>query len=327
MILGTSTFLILLLALILDRFIGDPDWLWQKIPHPVVAFGAAISWADTRYNHSHLRSLDKEKRGFVVIGSLMIMSIICGWIISVYLLRLGILGLVLETVIVAIFLAQKSLAAHVGLVASGLREDGLKGGRAAVSMIVGRNPETLDEAAVCRAAIESLAENASDGVVAPAFWYVIFGLPGLFAYKMLNTADSMIGHLNDKYRDFGRASAKLDDLSNYVPARLTGALIVLASKPAQWRQNLTVMLRDASLHRSPNAGWPESAMAGVSGLALGGPRIYAGDVVDEPFMNDRGNRNASASDIERAISIYWRAMLIGTLILASIVLIGWLFGR
>ncbi|MEM5501121.1 adenosylcobinamide-phosphate synthase CbiB [Ahrensia kielensis] len=321
MILGTSTFLILLIALIIDRFVGDPDWLWQRFTHPVVAFGAAISWANKRYNRSTLSGLDKEKRGFVVIGFLMIASVISGWIMSELLLCLGALGLVLEAIIVAVFLAQKSLSDHVGLVAKGLQKNGLAGGRLAVSMIVGRDPQTLDEPAVCRAAIESLAENASDGVVAPAFWYAIFGLPGLLAYKMLNTADSMIGHLNDQYRDFGRASAKLDDLANYVPARLTGGLIVLASIPSRWIFNLKTMLRDASLHRSPNAGWPESAMAAVTDLALGGPRIYAGDIADEPFMNDSGNKSASADDIERAIVIYWRAMLIGTILLAGLVLI------
>lgn len=325
MILGTPTFLILLAALLLDRFLGDPDWLWRRLTHPVVVFGAAISWTDKQYNLPSLRALDKEKRGFAVIAFLMIASVIFGWLLSELLIALGFFGFAIEAVMVGVFLAQKSLAQHVGAVASGLREDGLAGGRKAVSMIVGRDPQTLDEAGVCRAAIESLAENASDGVVAPAFWYAIFGLPGLLAYKMLNTADSMIGHMNDQYRDFGRASAKLDDLANYVPSRMTGALIVLASKPTDWIVNFKIMMCDASLHRSPNAGWPESAMAAGTGLALGGPRIYAGDIADEPYMNDSGDKFASSIDIERSIVIFWRAMLIGTIIPIGVVLVQQLF--
>lgn len=318
MILGTSTFLILLLALIVDRFLGDPDWLWERIPHPVVLFGNAIGYAEKQFNKSTLSEAQREKFGFVTIAAFMLVSIFLGWIFSVLLLQLSWFGVAIEVLIVAIFLAQKSLADHVRRVASGLKKDGLEGGRHAVSMIVGRNPETLDEAGVCRAAIESLAENASDGVVAPAFWYAIFGLPGLFAYKMLNTADSMIGHKTDRFSAFGKASAKFDDLANWVPARLTALFILLSEALNDIEDNIGVVWRDSKKHRSPNAGWPESAMAAVLNIALGGPRIYDGDQVDEPFMNASGQMALSSDVIEHAITVFYRAMLIATVLVGII---------
>ena len=205
-------------------------------------------------------------------------------------------------------LAHKSLSDHVIRVAQGLRQDGLAGGRRAVSMIVGRDPETLDEPAVCRAAIESLAENFSDGVVAPAFWYALLGLPGLLAYKMLNTADSMIGHKSPKYLAFGWASARLDDLANLPAARLS-ALFVAAG--AWWRFDrrrarnaLDTAFRDHGLHRSPNSGWPEAAMAGALDIQLAGPRIYGGAVVDEPMLNGAGSPVANLIDIEDGVHVF-----------------------
>ena len=179
-------------------------------------------------------------------------------------------------------------------------------------MIVGRDPEHLDEAGVCRAAIESLAENSSDGVVAPAFWFAIGGLPGLMAYKMLNTADSMIGHMSERHRDFGRFAAKLDDAANWIPARLTGLLICAAaalfSGASQGRAALNVMLRDARLHRSPNAGWPEAAMAGALGLSLGGPRRYGADFVNAPALNGAGRTDARPDHIFQALRHFWLTM-------------------
>ncbi|MEM7685404.1 MAG: CobD/CbiB family cobalamin biosynthesis protein, partial [Pseudomonadota bacterium] len=188
-------------------------------------------------------------------------------------------------------------------VANGLRQS-LADGRHSVSMIVGRDPESLDEAGVARAAIESAAENFSDGVVAPIFWYAVAGLPGIAAYKIVNTADSMIGHCNDRYLEFGWASARLDDVLNVIPARLTGFLFAAVSGN---KAAVPVMFRDAPGHRSPNAGWPESAMAALLGVALAGPRQYGDQVVDDPYMNAEGRREATADDIYRAISILWRA--------------------
>ncbi|WP_424992653.1 adenosylcobinamide-phosphate synthase CbiB [Oceaniradius stylonematis] len=303
-----ETLVILFAALILDRLIGDPDWLWRRVPHPVVFFGKLIGWADTRFNDNGASETRREKNGFATIAVLMIGAIVAGTFLGDLFDALGGAGFVLEAVLVAVFLAQKSLADHVGAVAQGLRAGGIDGGRRAVSMIVGRDPNTLDEAGICRAAVESLAENASDGVVAPAFWYAVFGLPGLLAYKMLNTADSMIGHKTDRHRAFGRASARLDDFANWLPARLTALLIVAAGGLDRWRDRIRTVMRDARLHRSPNAGWPESAMAAVSGLALGGPRVYRGDMADEPFMNDEGRKDTGPDDIDAALGVFWRAM-------------------
>ncbi|MEM5474191.1 adenosylcobinamide-phosphate synthase CbiB [Hoeflea sp. AS60] len=302
---------VLLVALIVDRIIGDPDWLWRRISHPVVLFGHAIGFADRRFNHTADTGRVRRRKGLIAIVVLLLVVAACGGALSHFFGHLGVVGIVLEVVVVAVFLAQKSLADHVAAVATGFRENGLAGGRKAVSMIVGRDPDALDQAGVSRAAIESLAENFSDGIVAPALWYAVFGLPGLLAYKMLNTADSMIGHLNERYRDFGRAAARLDDLANWPAARLSAMLIAagagLVNGPAAMRRAAERSLTDSSLHRSPNAGWPEAAMAGGLGLALAGPRQYGGEMVLEASLNASGRQQAGAGDILDALKIFLRA--------------------
>lgn len=302
---------VLLVALVVDRIIGDPDWLWRRISHPVVIFGHAISFAEKRLNTSTDAASTRRLKGKIAIAGLLLAATLSGWALARLLGGMGVAGLVLEVIVVAVLLAQKSLADHVAAVATGLRENGLDGGRKAVSMIVGRDPEALDQAGVCRASIESLAENFSDGIVAPALWYALSGLPGLLAYKMLNTADSMIGHLDERYTDFGRAAAKLDDLANWPAARLSAMLIAagagLVSGGAAMRRAASLALTDSGLHRSPNAGWPEAAMAGALGLALAGPRQYHGEVVMEASLNASGSSQASVRHILKALSIYRRA--------------------
>jgi adenosylcobinamide-phosphate synthase len=299
--------LILFLGLVIDRLVGDPDVLWRRFSHPVVLFGGMIGFADRHMNDPVETDAVRRRRGLMAIAGLVAIAVVTGWLLSDLLGRLGWLGIVLEAVVLSVFLAQKSLFDHVRAVAEALQSDGIAGGRRAVSMIVGRDPDTLDRSAVCRAAIESLAENHSDGVVAPALWYAIGGLPGLFAYKMVNTADSMIGHLNTRYRDFGRAAAKLDDAMNWPAARLSALFFALA---AGWlggaeaaRRALGAALRDAGLHRSPNAGWPEAAVAGALGLALGGPRTYGEVVVSAPCLNGSGSREAGSHTVERAVGL------------------------
>jgi adenosylcobinamide-phosphate synthase len=320
-----SGFLVLTAALLIDRFIGDPHWLWRRIPHPVALFGKALEIADQVFNRSGDTPLAKRRNGFLAVSALLFATAAAGWKLHWVFAKAGWAGLAFEALIVSVFLAQKSLADHVSAVSSALKNDGLAGARKAVSMIVGRNPERLDEAGVCRAAIESLAENSSDGIVAPVFWFAVAGLPGLFAYKMLNTADSMIGHLNERHRDFGRFAAKLDDAANWIPARMTGLLICAAAALhgglARGRAALDTMLRDARQHRSPNAGWPEAAMAGALGLALGGPRRYGADFVNEPLLNGAGRREAQASDISHALLHFWTAMLLLTLTIGILVLL------
>lgn len=319
-------FTILLIALLADRFIGDPEILWRRVPHPVVLFGKLIDVFERTFNKDAYGAVTRKVLGLATILVLLLFSVVIGLWLGVGLGYLPVAGFVVETVIVTVLIAQKSLADHVRAVAEGLREGGLAGGREAVAMIVGRDPQTLDEYGVSRAAIESLAENASDGVIAPVFWYAVAGIPGLLAYKMLNTADSMIGHKNERYRAFGWASARLDDAVNWIPARLTGLLIALAAGSLEgWkrlRRVLAVMRRDAGLHRSPNAGWPESAMGAAIGVALGGPRVYAGDVADEPFMNVSGKHSAEARDIDAALAMFWRTMTVATVIVAVTALLG-----
>jgi adenosylcobinamide-phosphate synthase len=302
---------VLFAALLLDRIVGDPDWLWRRLPHPVALFGHAISFADRRLNRASDSPSERRRKGQIAVSILLIVAGFAGWLLTGLFDGMGPIGMVLEAVAVSVFLAQKSLAEHVSAVARGLRDRGLEGGRKAVSLIVGRDPEALDRSGVSRAAIESLAENFSDGVVAPALWYAILGLPGLLAYKMLNTADSMIGHLTDRHRDFGRAAAMADDVANWPAARLSALLIAfgagLAKGGSAMRRAVGTALRDSGLHRSPNAGWPEAAMAGALGLALAGPRQYAGTLTMEASLNGSGRRQAGATDISEGLSVYRRA--------------------
>lgn len=310
--------LILTAALLLDRFIGDPPQFWSRAPHPVALFGGMIGWADKRLNTADKTAFEKRRDGFITTAALLLLAGAAGMFLHCLFMAAGLAGFALEAAFASIFLAQKSLADHVSAVASALRTGGLAAGRRAVSMIVGRDPEQLDESGVCRACIESLAENASDGVVAPAFWYLIGGLPGLLAYKMLNTADSMIGHMSGRHRDFGRFAAKLDDAANWIPARLTGLLVSLAVAVGEgtgrgWRV-FSGMARDARLHRSPNAGWPEAAMACATGLELGGPRQYGGAKINEAPLNGAGRQRAELTDIGAALRLFWKCMTLLTLL-------------
>lgn len=299
---------VLSLALVLDRVVGDPPRLWSRVPHPVVLFGKAISFFEKNFNGRGLSARDRRAYGLVSIVALLVGSVLLGVMLHRLSEALGVFGYILEILVVAVFLAQKSLSDHVAAVARGLREGGLEGGRHAVSMVVGRDPSVLDESGVSRAAIETLAENFSDGVIAPALYYLVFGLPGLIAYKMLNTADSMIGHKTVRYLHFGWASARLDDLANWPAARLSAMLIVAGAWIARGMRDaaraFNIALSDHGLHRSPNSGWPESAMAGALDVALAGPRIYSGERVQEPMQNAAGRKAIGAADIEAAISVY-----------------------
>lgn len=243
------------------------------------------------------------------IASLVILILIPASIAAAISFFLGdsALALLLTAIVATSLLSQRSLAVHVQAVADALDTGGLAEGRKAVSMIVGRDPDKLDEAGVSRAAIESLAENFSDGIVAPAFWLSAGGLVGGVAYKAANTADSMIGHRTPRHEAFGWAAARFDDLINLPASRLTALLIVIAAyfvKDADPKRAWHAVRRDAGKHRSPNAGWPESAMAGALGLALAGPRTYGGVVVEDAFMGEGGRREASSADIRRALSLY-----------------------
>lgn len=314
--------LVLLLALILDAIFGDPDRIWRRVPHPVAWFGALIGLCDRLFNREAWSGQSRRTAGILSVAALVAIAFVPALFLEST-LRAVPAGDILVALVASVFLAQKSLYRHVRAVRDAFAQGGLPAARRAVSMIVGRDPERLDEAGVSRAAIESTAENFSDGVVAPAFWFALLGLPGLVAYKAVNTADSMIGHLSARHRDFGWAAARLDDVLNLVPARLSGFLVAGAAWAAKGspRVAAAVMLRDASVHRSPNAGWPEAAMAGALGLALGGPRIYAAGPVDEPFLNAPGRRDSGPKDIGRALRVMVAAAVLHGLLYAGLALL------
>jgi len=323
MLLHDHALWILLVALVLDAVIGDPDWLWRRLPHPVVGFGRAIGLLDRVLNRDAWPTPKRKAAGVAALALLVSGAFILGWAITAGLRSLlpPFSASVAIGAISAIFLAQKSLYQHVAAVRDGLLQGGLAGGRKAVAMIVGRDTDQLDEAGVSRAAIESCSENFSDGVVAPVFWFAVLGLPGLIAYKAVNTADSMIGHKTERHGAFGWASARFDDLVNLPGSRFSGFFIALASPVAGGSVGaaLSAIRRDAPSHRSPNAGWPEAAMAGALGIALAGPRAYPGYMVDDPYMNASGRKDASAQDISRALKVMlgaWCVMVIIVLLAA-----------
>jgi adenosylcobinamide-phosphate synthase len=319
-----ETLFVLAAALALDRLVGDPLWLWRRVPHPIALIGNAIDWLDERLNKGALSSIDLRRRGAATIVTLAVAAFALGWLIEIP-LRSGPLGLAIEIVLVAILLAQKSLVDHVAAVARELERGDVFAGRRAVSEIVGRDVAVLDEAGIARAAIESAAENFSDAVVAPAFWFLLLGLPGLLLFKVASTADSMIGHRTPRYEAFGWAAARLDDVMNFLPARLSVLLLAAAAlalrRPAG--AAIRVALSDAPKHKSPNAGWPEAAVAGALALALGGPRSYGTRAVNGVWLNAPGNPNAGPADIRAAIRLVdaaW-AILTGIVAVASIILL------
>jgi len=277
----------LALAMILDACLGEPKWLWDRAPHPAVLMGRLIGWADKTFN----TGAGRRAKGIVLMTCLCLLAAWLGALFSLF-------GWGAEVILVAILLAQKSLVQHVRAVAIALGQS-LPAGRRAVAMIVGRDTGQMDGPAVTRGAIESAAENLSDGVIAPAFWFLIGGLPGLFVYKITNTADSMIGYMTPRHHAFGWAAAKFDDLLNWVPARLTAALMIGPFKIFSLRE-------DAIKHRSPNAGWPEAAMAQRLNLALSGPRAYDGAMQDFPWVWPSGRTHGGPSDIHAACRILWQ---------------------
>ncbi len=307
-----DTLPLLLAALLIEAALGYPARLFAWIGHPVTWIGALIGRLDRALNRDEASFAMRRPAGVAALLILLAATLAAALALSSLCRLAGIFALLPLALLASTLLAQRSLYEHVARVAEGLEQSGLAGGRRAVSMIVGRDPESLDEAGVARAAIESLAENFSDGVVAPAFWLGLGGLPGGALYKAINTADSMIGHRSPRYLAFGWAAARLDDLVNLPASRLAALLLVAAAAldrqadaGAAWR----AMRRDASRHRSPNAGWPEAAMAGALALRLAGPRVYGAVRVEDGWMGD-GRAEASAADVRRALGLYRKACLL-----------------
>lgn len=295
--------LLALIALAIDVAIGWPDTLFRRIGHPVTWLGRLIAALDRRLNRGRHRVARGAAASLLVIAAALVPALALQ----------ALLGPVLAAVLAWPLVAARSLDDHLRAVARPLRAGDLVAARHATAMIVGRDVSRADEPALARAAIESLAENASDGVIAPLFWAALAGLPGIAAYKAINTLDSMIGHRTPRHDEFGRCAARLDDAANWLPARLTAVLIALAASGRGW----AVARRDAQAHRSPNAGWPEAAMAGALSVRLSGPRMYADRVADEPWLNP-GARDPEAADLGRALTFYRRA--VGLAALALLVL-------
>ncbi|MCP4327845.1 MAG: cobalamin biosynthesis protein [Alphaproteobacteria bacterium] len=318
----------LAIALMLDALFGDPAWLWRRTSHPVAWAGVVIGWCDRLLNRGDSGPVQQYAAGAAMIGVVLALAILAGHGLSNF-LALNPNGWWLEGFCVAILLSQRGLYLHVRAVSRAFAAGGIDDAREAVAHIVGRDPARLDQAGICRAAIESLAENHSDGVIAPVFWYLLFGLPGLFAYKMLNTADSMVGYRDARHRQFGWAAARLDDVANYLPARIDAVLIAVAAvvMPTRRPRAGPVMAwraawNDARRHRSVNAGWPEAAMAGALGLALAGPRVYDSAVVDDAWMNRDGATDAEPADIDRALRLYVAATgLLWAPVLAALLIV------
>jgi adenosylcobinamide-phosphate synthase len=281
----------LVLAMVLDAIFGEPKWLWDRVPHPAIVMGRVVAKLDA--------ALNNKTRGAGVLALVMLVGVA----LVVGLVMAALPGIWAEVIVGAMLLAQRSLVQHVQRVADALRLS-VSDGRGAVAMIVGRDVRGMDGPAVARGAIESAAENLSDGVIAPVFWFAVAGLPGLLVYKIVNTADSMIGYRTEKYEAFGWAAAKFDDVLNWIPARLTAFLIwSVAEQKASWRD----IIDDAALHRSPNAGWPEAAMAPALGVSLSGPRSYDGAHETFPWVNPDGRKDAGPNDVDRAIGLLWKA--------------------
>jgi adenosylcobinamide-phosphate synthase len=312
-----------LLALLIEAMVGYPDRLVRSIGHPVIWMGSLIAALERRWNRETMAPALRRTLGAVAVVLLVGIVGVAAFLVErgLLILPFGLLG---AGVLGSTLIAQRSLHQHVARVADAL-DAGLASGREAVSHIVSRDTNALDEAGVARAAIESLAENFSDGVVGPVLWMIIAGLPGAAIYKAVNTADSMIGHRTARFQAFGWAAARFDDLLNLPASRLSALLIIAAaavtkgtSASAAWR----AVRRDARHHRSPNAGYPEAAMAGALGLALAGPRIYAGVHVDDAFMGN-GRYAAKTNDIRAALGLYLRAdaILIGLVAMLAAALI------
>jgi adenosylcobinamide-phosphate synthase len=304
-------------AMVLDALMGWPDSLFARIGHPVTWLGRLIQALDTRWNHDKDTALIRRAAGIATALIVIAVASAVGGLLQAWLAsgwnHVFVLG-----VLAWPFVALRSLYEHVSAVGRPLQSGDIDSARSAVSKIVGRDPAKLDEAGIARAAIESLAENASDGIVAPVFWGVLFGLPGIAGYKAINTLDSMIGHRSERYEHFGWAAARIDDVANFIPARLTGLIFALVS--AEPKTALACMARDGSKHRSLNAGWPEAAMAGGLFVRLCGPRFYDGERADELWLNESA-RDPAAGDIALGLKLYVRAMagLVGLLVILAFV--------
>jgi adenosylcobinamide-phosphate synthase len=315
--MSAFTIALALAALIVEALIGYPEPVYAVLRHPVAWIGALIARLELALNRTDWPDSQCKRAGVLALVLVLAATAAVAMVLTA-LAPKNLLGFALLACLASSLTAQRSLYDHVAAVARALSTGSLEAGRASVALIVGRDVAALDVAGVSRAAVESLAENFSDGVVAPAFWVAVFGLPGGALYKAANTADSMIGHKNQRYLHFGWAAARFDDVINLPASRLAALWLILAacfSPGADPRAAWRAVRRDAGKHRSPNAGWPEAALAGALSFKLAGPRVYGGESVDDVFMGD-GRGDLDATDIFRALALYRRACAVQIGVLA-----------
>ena len=310
----------IIIALTIDRIIGWPDWLFRRVSHPVVLIGSLISFCEKTFNNANTTASIRRFWGIITV---LIVTGVC-LLVALFISSLipdNRLGIILTSLLIWPWIAAKSLNEHVEKVALALSKADSESARTAVSMIVGRNAKTLNDSGIARASLESLSENTSDGVIAPLFWAAILGIPGLFVYKAINTMDSMIGYRTQAYEAFGWAAAKLDDIVNFLPARLTGTIYVLtATNPIY---SFGIMWRDAKKHRSPNAGWPEAGFAAALNVRLSGPRNYEGALSDDEWLHEEGE-DPSSKDIFLGLKLYNRLLNWVTLLSIILLLFFWM---
>lgn len=315
---GFDPLVLLLIALIIEAYVGEAPALFRVVPHPVRVIGSLVGWFDRKLNRQQRSEAVRAARGALLVAVMVAITGAVGWGVS-WLTQHHDFGWTVEMFGLVALLAGRGLYDSVNKVGKALKLD-LPSGREAVSHIVGRDPNQLNESGVARAAIESAAENFCDGVVAPVFWYALFGFPGILVYKTVNTMDSMIGYMTPKYRAFGMTAARLDDVLNLIPARLAALFIAAAAlfvPTASAAGALKIMWRDSHKHKSMNAGWPEGAAAGALGLKLAGPRKYLETATDDPWIGD-GTPNAGVRDIGRMLYLYMVASLINAMWVASL---------
>lgn len=295
---------IMLIAALIDTIWGEPSFIYNKIPHPIIWIGNLIGFLDKKLNHSKHTAYQQKRNGFIALGISLIIPYLIGTVLQKIFFKFlpKPIAYLLSGLISSIFIARRSLYEHVHDVEKTLTIKDIEAARYAVSQIVGRKTDQLDQSGIARAAIESLAENFSDGVTAPIFWGCIGGIPGIIVYKAINTADSMIGHKTKKYQFFGYAAAKADDYVNYPAARLSALLIILASSTKPIADFKTV-IQEAKKHNSPNAGWPEAAMATCLSIYLAGPRQYHEIVIHTPWIG-KGKMALNSKDIKKSLNIF-----------------------
>ncbi len=310
----------IIIALTIDRIIGWPNWLFRHISHPVVLIGNLISVCEKTFNNANTTASIRRFWGIITVLIVTGVCLLAALFVSL-LIPNNQLGTILTSLLIWPWIAAKSLSEHVEKVALALSKADSESARTAVSMIVGRNAKTLDDPGIARASLESLSENTSDGVIAPLFWAVIFGLPGLFVYKAINTLDSMIGYRTQAHEAFGWAAAKLDDIVNFLPARLTGTIYILTGTNPIY--SFGIMWRDAKKHRSPNAGWPEAGFAAALNVRLSGPRYYDGILSDDEWLHEEGE-DPSSKDIFLGLKLYNRLLNWVTLLSMILLLFFWI---